>query len=66
MAEQPETPQTPNDQGDVALYNVVRMYRKSGRRKIILRRVTLEIARLHCRDPRTRRAGVWFDGFESI
>ncbi len=45
-------------------YNIVRHFRVSGRRKIIKRNVSLEIAQLHCNDPRTRRAGVWFDGYE--
>ncbi len=46
------------------LYNIVRYFKVSGRRKILHRGVTLEVARLHCNDPRTRRPGVWFDGFE--
>jgi len=25
--------------------------------------VSLEIAKLHCNDPRTQKQGVWFDGF---
>jgi hypothetical protein len=50
---------------DCDRYNIVRFFRKSGRRKIIHRNVTLEVAQLHCNDPRTRRAGVWFDGYES-
>jgi hypothetical protein len=45
-------------------YNIVRHFRVSGRRKIVKRGVSLEIAQLHCNDPRTRRAGVWFDGYE--
>lgn len=44
-------------------YNIVRFYRKSGRRKIIHRGVSLAVAQLHCNDPRTSRAGVWFDGY---
>ncbi len=47
-------------------YNVIRFYRVSGRRKIILRNVSKEIAQLHCNDPRTRKAGVYFDGFEQV
>lgn len=45
-------------------YKVVRFFRKSGRRKIVMRNVSLEIAQLHCRDPRTSRAGIRFDGYE--
>jgi hypothetical protein len=45
-------------------YRIVRFFRVSGRRKIIQRGVSLEIAKLHCSSPKTRRAGVWFDGFE--
>ena len=48
----------------MAKYKVVRYYRKSGRRQIIMRHVSLELAQLHCCHPYTRRAGVWFDGYE--
>lgn len=44
------------------LYNIVRFYRKSGRRKILHRNVSLSVAQLHCSDPRTS-AKNWFDGF---
>ena len=27
---------------------------------------TLEIAQLHCNDPRTCKPGVWFDGYQKI
>jgi hypothetical protein len=46
-----------------ATYKVVRFFRVSGRRRVIMRGVSLEIARLHCSDPRTCRSGVWFDGY---
>ncbi len=48
---------------DQPLYNIIRFY-KSGRRKIIHRNVTLAVAQLHCRDPRTKKEGVWFDGYD--
>jgi hypothetical protein len=47
------------------MYNVYRYYQKSGRRKLILRCVTLEIAQLHCNSPLTQGNG-WFDGFTKI
>ena len=46
------------------LYRIIRYYRVSGRRKVIHRGVTLQVAQLHCNDPRTSRKGVWFDGYE--
>lgn len=44
------------------MYKIIRFY-KSGRKKLIKTVSTLEIAQLHCNDPRTRKAGVWFDGY---
>lgn len=60
-----------------AMYDIVRYYLLSGRNRTIRRRVTLEEAQAHCRDPetssrtcakaagkaRTRRCGPWFDGY---
>lgn len=48
------------------MYKIIRFYRKSGRRKTIKTVSTLELAQLHCRDPKTMKAGVWFDGYEEI
>ena len=45
-------------------YRIVRFYRRSGRRRVLYRGVSLSVAQLHCSDPRTSKAGVWFDGYE--
>jgi hypothetical protein len=46
------------------MYKVIRYFRKSGRRKVILWNVSLEIAQLHCKSCFSKREGVWFDGYE--
>ena len=47
------------------MYKIVRYYR-TGRRKTIKTVSSLEIAQLHCNDPRTKKDGVWFDGYVKI
>jgi hypothetical protein len=42
----------------------IRRYRVHGRPRTIHNNVTLTVAQLHCNDPRTRKAGVWFDGYD--
>jgi len=46
-------------------YKIIRFY-KSGRRKTVKTVSTLETAQLHCNDPRTKKDGVWFDGYQKI
>ena len=61
-------------------YNIVRYFYKSARRRVVARRLTLNEAQAHCRDPdsssrtttsyvglaRTRKRGPWFDGFTQV
>ena len=47
-------------------YNIVRYFRNQKRRRKILHRgVSLAVAQLHCRNPRTEGEG-WFDGYERV
>jgi hypothetical protein len=46
-------------------YEIIRFYKDGNRnRRVINRGLTLEEARRHCQDPKTRKEGVYFDGFE--
>jgi len=45
-------------------YKIIRFFKKSYRRKIIMRDVSLETAQAHCSRDDTRRAGIWFDGYD--
>ncbi len=46
-------------------YKIVRFYSSSANkpRRTIKTGVTLEEARAHCNNPRTRKEGVYFEGF---
>ena len=46
-------------------YKIYRFYR-NGRKKLVKTVSSLEIAQLHCNDPRTKRDGVWFDGYTKV
>lgn len=49
---------------DTKNYMIVRFYAESGKKhKVIKKGLTEEEAREHCNDPKTRKAGEWFDGF---
>lgn len=47
------------------MYKIIRFY-KSGGRKTIKTVSSLEIAQLHCNDPRTKKADVYFDGYIKV
>ena len=46
-------------------YSIIRSYHPSLDKadKIIKTGLTLEQAQAHCRNPKTRKAGEWFDGY---
>jgi hypothetical protein len=48
-------------------YKIVRSYAPHLDRKdrIIQKGLTLEQAQSHCRNPETRKAGEWFDGYNA-
>jgi hypothetical protein len=46
------------------MYKIYRYYRNPNKPKKLIKVVsTLEIAQLHCNDPRTNKEGQWFDGY---
>jgi hypothetical protein len=48
-------------------YKIVRSFHPSLNKsdRTIARGLTLEQAQAHCRDPKTRKDGQWFDGYDS-
>ena len=43
-------------------YKIIRFY-VTGRKRTIKRGLSLDEARAHCKDPKTRKDGVYFDGY---
>ena len=44
-------------------YKIIRFHITKSNR-VICRGLTLEEAQAHCRNPKTRKEGVWFDGYD--
>lgn len=47
-------------------YKIIRFYHPSTDKpnRAVRRGLTLEQAQQHCRDPKTRKDGEWFDGYD--
>ena len=48
-------------------YKIIRFYAPhlNKNNRVIQRGLTLEEAQAHCKDPGTRKAGEWFDGYDA-
>lgn len=45
-------------------YKIVRMFEHTMKKdKVIKTGLTLEQAQTHCKDPKTKKEGEWFDGY---
>ena len=48
-------------------YKIVRFYYEIGKRpEVIKSNITLKQAQKHCKDPETKKKGVYFDGYTSM
>ena len=47
-------------------YKIIRFFAPSQNKgsKVIFEGLSLEEAQEHCKNPKTRKEGVWFDGYE--
>jgi len=48
------------------MYKIVRFYRDGRPPRTIEKSVTLKEAQEHCRNPKTRKEGVYFDGYTEM
>lgn len=50
------------------MYKIVRIYypHLNKKTRVIKRNLTIEEAQAHCRNPKTRKPGVYFDGYEEM
>ena len=48
------------------MYKIMRYYADGKKPRCIEKSVTLEWAKHHCNDPKTRKEGVYFDGYTEM
>lgn len=50
-------------QGRIKMYKIVRFYYDGRKSRTIKSHLTLAESQKHCNDPKTRKEGVYFDGY---
>jgi len=45
-------------------YKIIRFYKADRKPRVMQKGLTLKAAQAHCNDPKTRKEGVWFDGYD--